>query len=160
MNFKTTFTGKCLRPLYRDCCIHDLDQRNYIEDGRHAGLRSCVWGDKPRRSFFPVIFVINVAWLREYCMIWKEDSLGSLDLASFSWHLLFVNDYSNVILDPAEVKQAEFRKLAGCSIAWPWSASPIYDTCVFPPLPITSTRSTDIAAEVVIVSLVIKLKFH
>ena len=52
VNFKTTFTGKCLRPLYRDCCLYDLDQRNYIEDGRHAGLRSCVWGDKPRGSVF------------------------------------------------------------------------------------------------------------
>ena len=53
VRFKTTFTGKCLRPVYRDCCIHNLDQRDYIEDGRHAGLWSCVWGDKPRRSFFP-----------------------------------------------------------------------------------------------------------
>ena len=52
VNFKATFTGKCLRPVYRDCCIHDLDQRNYTEDGRHAGMWSCVWGEEPRRSVF------------------------------------------------------------------------------------------------------------
>ena len=69
VNFKTTFTGKCLRPVYRDCRIHDLDQRNYIEDGRHAGLRSCVWGDKPRGSVFSRHICYHCCFSREYCMI-------------------------------------------------------------------------------------------